>query len=213
MPYTPGFDPNAATSANKIVAAAGSAKYAFNNMAHVPYVAGMFLGYRGGVNYTITPSADLYGSIDDCYVSRNTDYSPTVLNRFVELTSSLAHGTTTSAKANFLGASTRVQDGTAGSAITATRTNGSIQFNLPDYNNYNFSLVDPTTYVLGSSTDGTATQSALLQLCLKNPTGAIKSYTETMSISSYISAGPDFTCLYFLCCPTVFSSNGLVTPV
>jgi len=213
MPYTPGYDPNGATSANKVIAAAGSAPYCFNNMPHVPYVAGMYLGYRGSVNYTVTPSADFYGSIDDFYVSRNTDYAPTALNRFIEPLTTTAHGATTSTKAFALGRSTRVQDGTAGSAITTTRTNGSLQFNLPDYNNFNFSLVDPTTYVQGTSVDGTRTQSALLQFNLKNPTAAIKSYTETMTVSSYIAAGPDFTCLFFLCCPTLFSSNGSPTPV
>jgi len=212
MPYTPGFDPNAATSANKVVAASGTAKYAYNNMAHVPYVAGMFLGYRGGVNYTVTPSSDFYGSIDDFQISRDTDFGLAAASRFINQQATLAHGSTTSAKAFFLGPSTRIADGTAGAAITATRTNGSVQFNLPDYNGYNFSLVDPSTYIAGSAVDGTLTQTAILQFNLKNPTAAIKSYTETMSLASYIAAGPDFTCLFFLCCPTLFSLNGLPTP-
>lgn len=212
MPYTPGYDPNAATSANKIVAASGTSTYAFNTMPHVPYIAGMYLGYRGSVNYTVTPSSDFYGSVDDISVSRNTDYGPTAANRFVETFASIAHGATSSAKAHFLGRN-RLQDGTAGAAITTTRTNGSVQFNLPDYNNYNFSLVDPTTYVLGTTVDGTRTQSAVLFMNVKNPTAAIKSNTDCMTLSSYIAAGPDFTCLFFLCCPTLFAPNSTPTPV
>lgn len=210
MPYTPGYDPNAATSANKIIAASGTATYAFNLMPHVPYIAGMFLGYRGSVNYTVTPSSDFYGSIDDFSVSRNTDYLPTALGRFVETFNTITHAATTSAKALFLGRN-RIQDGTAGAAITATRTNGSLQFNLPDYNNYNFSLVDPATYVLGTTVDGTRTQSAVLWMNVKNPTAAVKSNTDCLTISSYIAAGPDFTCLFFLCCPTLYSSNAQPT--
>jgi len=62
MPYTPGYDPVwSATSANNVVAAAGNNPFIFNTMPHIAYVSGMFLGYRGSVNYIVTPSTDLYG--------------------------------------------------------------------------------------------------------------------------------------------------------
>jgi hypothetical protein len=61
MPYSPGFVSSFPTTAVNLVAAAGNTPYAFNTMHPLPYITSMFIGYRGSVNYYVTPSTDKYG--------------------------------------------------------------------------------------------------------------------------------------------------------
>lgn len=215
MPYTPGFDPTwSATSANKVVAASGTSPYIFNTMAHIPYISGMFLGFRGGVNYTVTPSSELYGYVDDIRVVRATDTAAVSAGqRFVSLTASSGFGASTSTKAHFLNRNYYYRDGFGGMGITTTRTNGSLVFNIPDYNNYNFSLVDPTNYIIGTDADSTREQNVVLQMLLKRVATGDADTATTMTIQSEVSAGPDFTCLHFLCCPTLDYIRNEPTPV
>lgn len=214
MPYTSGYDPNwNATSANKIIAASGNSPYVFNTMTHIPYISGMFLGYRGGVNYIVTPSTDQYGFLDDIRISRATDSAVTYAgSRYLESLITATHVSTQSRKAYVLNRPYPA-DGLGGMGITSTRTNGSLLFNIPDYNNYNFSLVDPTTYLLGNASDGTQSQNAALTVLMKNITAASPDLQATVTLQTEISAGPDFTCLHFLCCPTLDYSTALPVPV
>lgn len=200
MPYTPGFVPGTwLTSAQKVVAIAGNAPYAFNCMPHIPYIAGMFLGYRGSTTYTVTPGLDRYGDVTDMRVTRTTD--PTAANERVYFNGAgILASSTLGQRTAFANVSGYPVNGLSGMAITATQTNGSLVFNLPDFKRFNFSLVDPTVYSVGTAEDGTDTQGALLQIMLR--TGA-SSETNTFTIQSEVCAGPDFQCLFFLCCPTL----------
>jgi hypothetical protein len=213
MPYTPGYDPagSALLSANKVVAASGTAPYAFNTMAHIPYVAGMFLGYRGGANYVVTPGYDAYGScVSDFRVTRWTSQATNPLFRYYSEFGSGAPTDTLSSRANFYNRLFYNRDGLAGMAITNTDTNGSISFQLPDFKLANFSLADPVNYVGGSSKDGTDRQAALVTLAVKAPTGKNTSY---FSLQTQVAAAPDFTCLFFLCCPTLDFQTSDPTPI
>lgn len=215
MPYTPGFDPNwTGTTANKVVAASGTSGYVFNTMPHIAYISGMFLGYRGGVNYIITPSSELYGYVDDLRAVRATDPGAvTASQRYILNNANTGFASTTSRKAHFLNRDWYYRDGFGGMGITSSRTNSSLVFNIPDYNNFNFSLVDPTTYVLGTNSDGTGIQNVVLQLLLKRVAVSDPDTSVTMALQSEVSAGPDFTCLHFLCCPTLDYISGEPTPV
>lgn len=215
MPYTPGYDSAwTGTSANKVVAASGTAGYVFNTMPHVPYISGPFLGYRGSVNYTLTLSSELYGYVDEMRVVRATDTGAVnASQRYISQNANTGFAASTSTKAHFLNRNWYLRDGLGGMGITTTRTNGSLMFNIPDYNNFNFSLVDPTLYVLGSSSDGTRVQNAVLQILLKRTALNDPETSLTMALQSEIAAGPDFTCLHFLCCPTLDYISGEPTPV
>lgn len=204
MPYTPGFDPNwTATSAVKPLTA-GNATYCFNTMHPLPFITGMYLGYRGSVNYSLTPSTDGLTDIADFRVARDTsNIYTTATSRYITLSSSAVYAATLSAKARLLGQSRGDVDGTAGMAITTTETNGSIVFNLPDYNNFNFSLVDPTKYLLGSSSDGTTSQNAIVQYLAKRTSGSAVDTGLVSTLQTQLAAGPDFTCLFWYCCPTL----------
>jgi len=212
MPYTPGYDNNfTATSANKIIAAAGTAQYAWNDMHHIPYIASPFIGYRGGVNYYVTPSSDGYGFIDDIRVARitsNSGYSTSTT--FGSIGTALPYAATISAAARFHGAASAIAPGISGMATTSNRTNASVTFNIPDANEFNFSLVNPDQYVGGSGVDGTVSQGARVCITLKNKTTGIDNGQQSLTVVSEASAGPDFTCLFFLCIPTM--DYALATP-
>jgi len=214
MPYTPGYQSSWPVSANKVVAASGTAPYAFNTMHPIPWVAGMFLGYRGGLNVNVTVHSDKYGFVDDIKSARITDAaSSTSNNRYFYNIDSLSTTATASGKSYFLGRKNVVADGVAGFAVTSNRTNSTVSFNLPDFNNRNFSLVDPTFYVLGSSVDGTDEQGALLDVKFAAVDNTTDNAIRNLTMQSAVGAGADWTNLFFLCCPTVFYQTAEPTPI
>lgn len=204
MPTSPGFLGVYPTVANTVVSTPGTFNYCFNSMHPLTFVSSMFLGYRGGVNYNVTVSSDTYGFIDDIRVNRKTN-SVGVTTQSVYLAQSVSLGYTPSQNqsAAFLNVGQYMRDGVSGLAITSNRTNASLSFNIPDYNGYNFSLPSFTTYPTGYTLDGTADQGALLQITLKARDVATNNAQTTLTVSSAACAAPDFTCLFFLCCPTL----------
>lgn len=214
MPYTPGFDPAGASAitANRVVAATGTAPYSFNTMCHMPYVAGMYLGYRGGANFVVTPGHDSYGGVvSDLRVTRWTTAATAASARLWLNFGTLASTASASAKQFFVGRDVYLNDGLAGMAITHSSTNGSISFQLPDFKLANFSLVDPMKYYLGSNEDGTDRQAAFVQWNVKAPAST---NTDFLTLQTQVSAAPDFTCLFWLCCPTLdyLTSNPTPSP-
>jgi hypothetical protein len=212
MPYTPGYTNGGwAYTANKVVAAAGTAPYAFNYMPHMPYVSGMFLGYRGGANYTITPQGDKTGNFSDFRLSRLTTNNYGTLYRYGAYNGTMSSVFTASRKYFAINSDPTFTtvDGFGGMAITATVTNGSLVFQIPDYKQYNFSLVDPNNYIAGSALDGTDIQSVLMQA---NVAASTAEGVNSVTFQTEVCAAPDFTCLFFLCCPTLDFLTGNPTP-
>lgn len=211
IPYTPGFV-NVAwpTSANKVLTS-GTSQYAFNTMHMIPYIAGMFMGIRGGVNYTITVNSPIVRP-DDIRVIRSTDSGAvSATNRVIQLITSTLGSATLSAKTAAMGAIWNLRDGLGGLVVSSSSVAPSVQFTLPDYNNYNFTLVDPNNYIEGSVSDGTLTQAALVSIVVANTTATDQVGYSTLQTSA--GAGSDFTCFYFNCCPTLDHLIGDPSPV
>jgi hypothetical protein len=202
MPYTPGYTPQAmGPVANKVIAASGSADYAFNTMHMLPWISGMYQGYRGSTNFTVTLNSP-QNTVGDMRVVRVTDFNainPT--NRWIGIAGTLLASANVSTRALRLNELNMTRDGLAGAAITSSGPSPSLQFSIPDNNNRSFSLVSPAFYIEGSSVDGTDETGAILTLIAANTTSADSYNTSTLSTA--VGAGPDFTCLYFLCCPVV----------
>nr|UBJ25979.1 hypothetical protein 2 [Marnaviridae sp.] len=198
MPYTPGYDPQSTTTANRIIAASGTAPYSYCEMHHLPYIAGPFIGYRGGANIVFTPDMMLDGSASDIRVYRTTT-AHTSNARFADV-AGISNTASASARALALNQTLFNASGISGMAITANSTNASLSFNLPDYKKFNFSFVAPSTYMLGSSADGTNVQGARTSVLVHTGTG-----TPNIgpTFHTELGGGVDFTCLYFLCAPTL----------
>lgn len=213
MPYTPGFDPATTNilQATKVVAATGNGNFAFNTMAHMPFVAGMYLGYRGGANYVVTPGFDAYGGgVSDFRVTRWTSQATDAAFRYYKVFGTALASASIASRAAFSNRTSYLRDGLAGMAITSTSTNGSISFQIPDFKLANFSLADPYNYVGGSAVDGTDRQAAFVTMALK---ATASTDTAQVTIQTQVSAAPDFTCLFWLCCPTLDYLTGEPTPV
>lgn len=209
MPDTPGYDSASTLQAGRVVGT-GNTSFAASYPNHIPYITGMYLGYRGSVNYALTPGLDFANSLDDIKVFRYTDTITSSLRTYcIANTSTLstatvyqkaAAGTPWGAQQRYL---SNVVDGLGGMAITSTRTNGSVTVNIPDYNNYNFSLADPIAYHIGSAADGTDIQNAVVLMKYSNSGTDTTANMDSLTMQIEAGAGPDFTCLHFLCCPTV----------
>ncbi len=211
MPVSPGFDSNAPYNANKLVAASGNAPYNYVSMHPMVYIAGPYLGYRGGGTFTVTPSTELQGHLHDMRVYRSTvSWGTPGQYLYGKVTGACAITQSDANKANWGYVATDFLSGLGGMAIDVTSTNGSIQFNIPDNKKMNFSLVDSATSVTGNSADGTDEQGAMLSMQVK--AGASTDTTEFM-IQTEECAGPDFTCLFYLCCPTLDVYDYFPTPV
>lgn len=208
MPHTPGFDPawGSVTQANKVITA-GSANFCYASMTHIPYVSGMFLGYRGGVNYNFTPTADAYGPITDLRFTRSQVIDSNANARWGTV-DTLADSASASTKAWWWNKANTMADSLAGLAITSTVTNNSLTAQVPDFKLANFSLVSPTKFVMGQGTDGTDRQLAHLRVGTRTLTAP-----TNINLVTQIAGAPDFTCLFFLCCPTLDFLKGQPTPV
>lgn len=202
MPFTPGFCSHPmGPVANKVVAASGTADYAYNTMHMLPYISGMYLGYRGSTNFTVTLNTP-QNVVGDMRVVRITDTGAiTPTNRWISVAASVLATANVSVRALRLNELNMTRDGLAGAAISSSGPSPSLQFSIPDVNNRNFSFVDPDAYIEGSPFDGTDQTGAILTLTAANTTSADSYNTSTLTTA--VGAGPDFTCLYFLCCPTV----------
>lgn len=204
MPFTPGYDPQASFQASNIVAATGVSQAVLNYMHPLPYITSMFLGYRGSVNYVVTPSASNLTSIDDFRVARAAQAGTSLTNRlgYSVRKDTLGSAASTTKLYSPWGGFVAT-DGIGGQALISTRTSNSLTFNFPDYNNYNFGFADPYNYVLGSSADGTATCGAYVTLSTTTSLSTDQNPTNSMLLHIDAGAGPDFTPIHFLCCPTL----------
>jgi hypothetical protein len=215
MPYTPGYVATIPTLANNVVAASGTSPYAFNTLHPIPYITSMYIGYRGSTNIYVTPSTDKYGFFDDNRVTRitDTDNINTASLRLGTAYGAIPFSSTLSTQVFQLNMRSFTRDGMGGLAIDSNRTNASLTFNFPDYNNRNFAFADPANYLLGNANDGTDEQTVLMTFNIKKIDAVTSAAAGSISVHSACSAGPDFTCLYFLCCPNIYYTLAFPTPV
>jgi hypothetical protein len=202
LPASPGFDSSAFVNATKIVAASGVSPFNYVNMTPLTWVTTAFCGYRGSTNYTITPCANGTPSVDRVNVFRSTNATDASVLAYLSLITTVT-ATTNGSKLpqqNYWStARTDGVEGSGGAAITATRTNGSVMFNFPNYNKNNFARADPTLLYLGTSLDDTRNENVGVELWLDSTVTPASRF----SLSIYTGAGPDFNPVFFLCCPTI----------
>lgn len=205
MPNTNGYlTGQTATYANKVIAASGTAPYSFTKPHPMKYISLMYLGWRGSATFTMTPSDDVREGISNFWVQRT---NTALGNTTVYSHSTLTLPTTNSERAALLYSPSIMESGTGGMAITSTKTNGSISFNLPFYNKYNFCYSTPA---LQRADDGSDTLVARATIVTPpQPNGSLEMH---VGLATAQCAGPDFTCLFFMCCPTLDYAKVLPVP-
>jgi hypothetical protein len=194
-----GYDPAGMSTANKTFAAGGT--YAFNWVQTHPmtYVSMMYGGFRGSVNFTANMSNDLFPYVGDIRVERLTTTSSSG-DRKGRILASLNDGTSSPVADRFVNF-TVTAAGTGGTAITNSQQNGIVSWNTPMMAGVNFQYTDPSSAVVGNSADQMNRECTLLHVALKQVTDFTAS--RGFTVTTYAGTGPDYTCLWWLCCPTI----------
>lgn len=194
-----GYDPAGMSTANRTFAVGGS--YAFNWVQTHPmtYVAMMYGGFRGSVNYTANITNDIFPYVGDVRLERITNSSRSG-DRMGRIAASLNDGTTTPVSQRYVNF-TVPYAGTAGTAITNSQQNGMISWNMPMMTGVNFQYTDPTSAVNGNTVDQMNLESSLMHVNLKQVTDFTAS--RGFTVTTYAGSGPDYTCLWWICCPTI----------
>lgn len=209
LPGSFGYDPSSARVANNILAA-GTSPFNWFHTTPLAYISWMYGGHRGSTNYTLTAGTDLFPSVSHITVQRFTA-SALASSKYTS-TNTQNGGATSSARTRFLNAYQSA--GNAGVATTHLLTNGSLQFQFPDYNSTNFAYPDPTYWVNGNVFDQTDQQSVAVDALIKQANTYIANNVPTVGDGSgqplenftmnvYCGSGPDFQVLWWLCCPTL----------
>jgi hypothetical protein len=146
-------------------------------------------------------SQDLAPYVGDIRVQRMTDDSFYAWRRGVNI-SSLNTGGTGSETARYLLSLGTTSFGTAGAAFTNTQTNGSLSWNMPHMLSTTFTYPDTNYSIVGNGVDESNKECSLLQVNFKQ-NAAQSSVTDTATYTTYAGSGPDFHCVWWLCCPTV----------
>lgn len=197
--YIPRFPPLSGYNANSpdlavSLSSAATKPYNWQRFTTLEYICNAFAGVRGSVNYTFNPvsasnpptlkfTRDAEDYLSNFKVGGVTQYFSTISLRGA--TSAI----NTSAKNNrtFLS----IPSGSDGSSATNTRTQPTLNVSWPMYNN---DIIEPTRFLDN-------TQPGILSVLWfqENDMNANSGYIDT-----YVSIGPDFNTVMFLCCPTVF---------
>lgn len=203
LPPWYGYDSTGDSSATTKLPAVGTTVSFNSRPTHLStLVASLYGGYRGSTNYTIVTTSDLLPSVGTITVSRVNE-TATSLTRYWREVSTVAAGTNDSITITTLNNSGGFANFNfaSGGAVTSTSLNGALSFNFPDYNNYNFAYVNPTTQFAGSSVDGLDRQWVAADMTFKQTSANATS--RTLLTTVYTGTGPDFHCLWFLCVPTL----------
>lgn len=197
LPPMFGYDPNGLSLANKSLTV-GTAAFNFVPTHPITYISMMYGAFRGGVNYTANVGSDLYPSISDIRVHRindNSEYD----DRRGRVALNQNGSANISTLCRFLNNTS--ETGTAGAAFTNSSTNGAISWNMPHMSCINWNYPDPTYSMRGNTWDETDYECSLLEILFKQSTANTVSRAAT--IATFAGTGVDFTCLWYLCCPTL----------
>lgn len=196
-----GYDPNGKSTANKLLTA-GTNTFNFTPTHPITYVEMMFGASTGSVNFVANTSCDLYPYIGDVRIQRINDSSFSTW-RLGVVSASTAAGTSASNYNRFLNfqGNNNFAAGTGGAAFTNTQINSALNWNYPMMTGVNFNYTDPTTYVNGAVNDQTSRECVALEILVKQDTASTVS--KSLSVTTYAGSGPDYNCLWWLCCPTL----------
>jgi len=203
-PHYFGFDPNGVNSAKGIVVPASNFPFNFSKITLFNWIAPMYIGMRGSVNWTYACDMGSLADLADIRAARigtNSSRTTALFNNRITATTLTSSGWARSYFAN-------EQAGLSGVSVTNQNTQSSVSVNYPFYDNYLFHFTNPTYNSLGTALDGSSADNMLLTVIVK-PTSDTSTTVSALTLNRYWSIGPDFTFYFFLCCPTFIPS---VTP-
>ncbi len=175
----------------------------------ITWITACFKGYRGSFLHRFNLETKSYNAVDKLYVTRH-DGSRGADDTRGRIVNSLATGSTRAAHNAWLN-TISCNPGIGGACATAQRNNNSLNVVLPDYNLYNFRYYVPSNLLLGSSTDGSNTDTYSLNMFIK-PTDATSQALDQVTVTQFIAAGVDYKPIWFQCVPPVYYASQLPVP-
>lgn len=196
LPLYPGYDPNGIHTANNTYAA-GTSPYNYVNWIPLTWVSQCFVGNRGSVIYNVNVTVSCTSNV----VTRSRETLNLSDYRFT--TSSFSPSTGSAISFTSLAVNPQ---GTAGFALTNGLTQTGMNVLAPMYSNVKFLANDYDTRTLGSTADGTTTDS------LKHVFMVIGSANTNVKADFYSSIGTDYNPVMFLNMPTLYLQSTIPLP-
>ncbi len=202
LPPSYGYDPNGKSTANNILNTPGTSTFNYTPTHPIVYVSQMYGAFRGSVNYVANISQDLAPYVGDVRIQRVTDNTLGVHRRGTIVNSLNTGGTGSAAASYFLLSMGNNSYAAAGAAFTNSQTNASLSWNAPHMSATNFNYADTTYSINGNNPDQSDLECTLLQMNIKQ-SAAVTTVADQVTYVTYAGSGPDYHCVWWLCCPTV----------
>lgn len=186
QPKCPGYITSGTSVANK--QATGTFNYNFCNMTALCYISNAYLGYRGSTHYTFnlgnnTPIKEIV-----TFRAQNTNAGLNTLNSTITTSSQFSREAT--------GPSCET-----GASLTNQITQAGVNVAFPMYTYWKFLSTDSDRGNVPGPEDP---EMMTMRFNLAFPSTTI---TDNVIISTYISAGPDYSLHYFLNVPSLYVYN------
>jgi len=193
FPLVPGFDP----SGFHITSIPTNPRYNFIPHTAYSWIAPMFVGMRGSVNYHVNVSSPEMS--DEIALIRSHNVLST--SEFARQDDIPAASTDSAFNLHFL--DNDIYSGMTGMALTNQKTQSGLSANIPMYSQ--FRMVPTVPVGIGSSAYGTDNDAFKVRIRL-NPAGSGKN-ANLSYYTMYYSMGPDFNFFYFLNAPVIYYSD------
>jgi len=219
VPGGPGFDPNGFEWATKLNSA-GNVPYSFVNNTYFNWIINAFAGFRGSVNHTYNLDKYHKNTAPIQHFSAER-YFGSVISRSNGQNRNRNSYQIGDAPANQQSSLSRTlvsngQDmtplGNPGMSLTNTYTQAALMVNIPQYSQWRFTpAYEPNRY---RYPDGSETQQDNVALYTKNKVDNISGeYPLQPVVDVYVSAGVDFSPVFFVCVPAMFEYTSYPTAV
>jgi len=182
---------------------AAASRFNYSSTPAFNWISMMFIGMRGSVNWTFNVNKSDEQITDIRSRREQLTRSTTILN--------VAGSTATSSSGVSWFYQQTANDGSGGQTITHQATQAGVGINVPFYTNALFHFTSPAYRNLGSTLDGSATDTIVTQFYVM-PALHPSSDAKGIVFNRYFSIGPDFTFYMFLCCPTYFILSSAPSP-
>jgi hypothetical protein len=186
---------------NSAVATIGTGNKSFNYSTNTPFnwLAPCFVATRGSVVWNFNVDSNISAPLCDLNVQRwEYGCSSADFIQFKQFT-----GVNNGSLNKFLRDNTN--QGIGGMALTNQETQAGLTVLYPNYNNYNFTIINQQTLTNGSAEDG-SNQEKFYFSAIAHPLSGegLKRPVDSIQIHKYFSCGPDFNFLYFLSTPITY---------
>jgi len=199
-PEYPGYDPLGNETLKGLISLIGE-PYNVCSWTYTTWFSLCFVGSRGSYHYTINPLT----SEPVCSMS----VTRSAITRGTPVYEALAAPNSVDIQRDFINTSTMGM-GMAGLNLITQRTLGGIMVSAPMYSQYKFLSNDPANRTDGTSLDGSNKDTLFLNTMTL---GSATNNQSELLLDTYVSAGTDFSLVFFLNAPNLYRYTSIPTVV